>query len=198
MSGILDTVQQQLTPDRVSEISQQLGIDRATAQQAIDGALPVVLGGMAGNAQDPTGAAAIHAEADNHAGILGSLGGMLGGGGSGSGGGLLGSLGSMVGGGALGGVLGSVLGGNHAAVQDGVTQASGLDSRRSKQLMLILVPIVLAAIAHHKKTSGADPAQVGATLQNDAQTAQAQAAKQSPQLGGLLGGIMSHVMQKPR
>ena len=198
MSGILDTVQQQLTPDRVSEISQQLGIDPATAQQAINGALPVVLGGMAGNAQDPAGAAAIHAEADNHAGILGSLGGILGGGASGSGGGLLGSLGSLVGGGALGGVLGSVLGGNHTAVQNGVTQASGLDPQRAKQLMFILVPIVLAAIAHHKRTSGADPAQVGASLQDDAQTAQAQAVQEAPHMGGLLGGIMSHVMQKPK
>lgn len=196
MSSILETVQQQLTPDTIGQISQQLGIDPATAEQAINGALPVVLGGMANHAADPAGADAIHAEADNHAGILGSLGGMLGS--DQAGGGLLGGLGSMMSSGALGGILGSVLGGNHAAVQNGVTQASGLDPQRAKQLMFILVPIVLAAIAHHKRTSGADATQVAASLQNDAQDAQAQAVAQSPHMGGLLGGIMDHVMQKPR
>lgn len=196
MSGILDTVQQQLTPDTINQIGQQLGIDPAAAQQAINAALPVVLGGLASNAQDPAGAAAIHAESDNHAGILGSLGGMLGG--AGGVGGVLGGLGGMLGSGALAGVLGSVLGGNHGAVQDGVTQASGLDPQRAKQLMFILVPIVLAAIAHHKRTSGADATQVAGSLQKDAQEAHTQAVAQSPHIGGLLGGIMSHVMQQPK
>jgi 2-oxoglutarate dehydrogenase E2 component (dihydrolipoamide succinyltransferase) len=53
MSGILDTVQQQLSPDTVNQISQQLGVDPATTQQAITAALPVVLGGMASHADDP-------------------------------------------------------------------------------------------------------------------------------------------------
>ncbi len=211
MSGILDTVQQQLSPDAVNQIAQQLGVDPATAQQAISGALPVVLGGMAGHAQDPAGAAAIHAEADNHAGLLGGLGGLLGDAGSAvspgaeTGGGLLGGIGSMmggmmsgVGGGALSGILGSVLGGNHAAVQDGVAQASGLDPQKAKKLMFILVPIVLAAIAHHKRSAGADSSQMGQVLQRDAETAQAQAVQEAPHRGGLLGAIMNQVMQKPR
>ena len=208
MSGILDTVQQQLSPDAVNQIAQQLGVDPATAQQAISGALPVVLGGMAGHAQDPAAAAAIHAEADNHAGLLGGLGGLLGDAGSAvspgaeTGGGLLGGLGGMMGGmlggGALSGILGSVLGGNHAAVQDGVAQASGLDPERAKKLMFILVPIILAAIAHHRRTAAASPSQMGQVLQQDAQTAQAQAVEEAPHRKGLLGAIMNQVMQKPR
>ena len=208
MSGILDTVQQQLTPDAVNQIASQLGVDPATAQQAISGALPVVLGGMAGQAQDPDGAAAIHAEAENHAGLLGGLGGLLGGAGSAnspgaeSGGGILGGLGGMMGGmmggagGALGGILSSVLGGNHAAVQDGVEQASGLDPQKAKKLMFILVPIVLAAIAHHRRTAAANPSQMGQVLQRDAETAHAQAVQEAPHRGGLLGAIMNQVMQK--
>jgi hypothetical protein len=207
MSGILDTVQQQLSPDAVNQIAQQLGVDPATSQQAISGALPVVLGGIAGHAQDPAGVAAIHAEADNHAGLLGGLGGLLGDAGSavspgaetgGLLGGLGGMMGGMLGGGALSGILGSVLGGNHAAVQDGVAQASGLDPDRAKKLLFILVPIVLAAIAHHRRTAAADPSQMGQVLQRDAQTAQAQAIQEAPHRGGLLGAIMNQVMQKPR
>ena len=194
MSGILETVQEQLSPDVVNQISQQIGADPAETQQAITAALPVVLGGMASNAADPSGAAAIHEEADNHAGILGGLGNLI----PGGAGGMLGGLASAVGAGGLGSVLGNVFGSNHAAVQDGVSKASGLDPQRAKQLMFILVPIVLAAIAHHKRTAGLAPSEVGPTLQNQARSAQAEAERQAPHMGGLLGGIMSHVMQKPR
>jgi hypothetical protein len=196
MSGILDTVQQQLTPDTISQISQQLGVDPATAQQAINVALPVVLGGMANHAAtSPSAAATITDEADNHAGLLGGLGGLLSGGGSG---GLLGGIASAVGAGSLGGLLGSVMGGNHAAVQDGVSQASGLDSQRSRQLMMILAPIVLAAIVHHKRTSGLDASQVPGELQQSAKQAQDLAVQEAPHVGGLLGGIMSRVMQQAK
>ena len=194
MSGILDTVQQQLNPDTVNQISQQLGVDPATTQQAITAALPVVLGGMASHADDPAAAAAIHDEADNHAGLLGGLGNLI----PGGAGGMLGGLASAIGAGGLGSVLGSVLGPKNSQVQDGVSKASGLDPQRAKQLMMILVPIVLAAIAHHKRSAGLAPSEVGPTLQEQARTAQAEAERQAPHMGGLLGGIMSHVMQKPR
>ncbi|HUQ18292.1 MAG TPA: DUF937 domain-containing protein [Gemmatimonadaceae bacterium] len=196
MPGIFDTVQQQLGPDTINQVSQQLGVDSATAQQAVTAALPVVLGGMASHADDPAAAAAIHSEADNHASLLGGLGNLIPGGGGG--GGILGGLASAVGAGGLGSVLGSVLGSKNTQVQDGVSKASGLDPQRSKQLMMILVPIVLAAIAHHKRQSNLDPAQMSPSLQNEAREAQDHAVRQQPHLGGILGSIMSHAMQKPR
>lgn len=202
MSGILDTVRQQLTPETIGQIGQQLGMDEATTRQAIAGALPVVLGGMAGRADDPATAAAIEAESDNYA-TLGGLGGLTpipgadspGGGASG---GVLGGLGSILGGGGLGGILGNVLGSNDRVVEDGVTQASGLDSPRAKQLMMILVPLVLAGIARQRKSQGRQTAQVGPDLRSDAQSAKAYAERKAPQIGGLLGGIMDQVMQRPR
>ena len=157
MSGILDTVRQQLTPETIGQIGQQLGMDEATTRQAIAGALPVVLGGMAGRADDPAHAAAIEAESANYS-TLGGLGGLIPRGDSPTGdsaGGVLGGLGGILGGGGLGGILGNVLGTNDRVVEDGVTQASGLDSPRAKQLMMILVPLVLAGIARHKKLTGA-------------------------------------------
>ena len=45
--------------------------------------------------------------------------------------------------------------------------------------------------------SGLAPSEVGPTLQNQARSAQAEAERQAPHMGGLLGSIMSHVMQKP-
>jgi hypothetical protein len=204
MSGITDLVQQQLTPDRISEISSAIGADPATTQQAVDAALPMIVGGMAAHAATPGGASSIEAESANHAGILGQLGGMISGGG---GGGLLGGLAGMVEGGgggggglggmlggsgglggilgsaAAGGILGKIFGSNHAAVTDGVTQASGLDTAKTTKLLMILAPIVLSAVAHHRSTTGASSADV---LQQEAQTHAA-----NPGYGGLLGGILN-------
>lgn len=177
MSGITDLVQQQLTPAMINQISSAIGADPATTQQAVDAALPMMVGGMAAHAATPDGAAAIQSESANHAGILGQLGGMLGGGG----------LGGMLGSAAAGGILGKIFGSNHGAVADGVTQASGLDSQATKRLLMILAPIVLAAVAHHRSTTNASPAEMGNVLQQEAQDH----AARSPQFGGILGGILN-------
>jgi Predicted membrane protein len=152
MSGITDIVQQHMTPDTINQISQAIGTDPATAQQAIDAAVPMIVGGMANHAATPAGAATIQNEAQNNAGILGQLGGMLGGaGGAGGLGGILGGLGGMMGGGsggggggglggmlgsaAAGGILGKVLGSSHQDVTNGVTQATGLDTQKATKLL---------------------------------------------------------------
>jgi hypothetical protein len=208
MSGITDLVQQQLTPERINEISGAIGADPATTQQAVSAAIPMIVGGMAAHAATPGGAAAIENESANNAGILGQLGGMISG--SGGGGGLLGGLAGMVegsggsgglggmlgsSGGGLGGILGSaaaggllgkIFGGNHAAVTDGVTQASGLDTAKTTKLLMILAPIVLAAVAHHRSTAAASGADVGSVLQQEAQ-----AHVSNPRYGGILGGILN-------
>ena len=152
---------------------------------------------MAARADDPATAATIEAESANYS-ALGGLGGLIPGDspGAGSSGGVLGGLGSILGGAGLGGILGNVLGTNDRVVEDGVTQASGLDSPRAKQLMMILVPLVLAGIARQRRSQGRQPAQVGPDLRSDAQSAKAYAERKAPQLGGLLGGIMDQVMQK--
>jgi hypothetical protein len=201
MSGITDIVQQHLTPDAINQISAAIGADPATTQQAVDAAVPMIVGGMANHAATPAGAATIQNEAENHAGILGQLGGMLGGAGgaggilgglagmmegSGGSGGLGGGLGGMLGSAAAGGILGKVLGSSHGDVTDGVTQASGLDRQKATKLLMILAPIVLAAIAHHRSTANASPGQVGDVLQQEAQ-----AQVSSHRYGGILGGILN-------
>lgn len=209
MSGIADIVQQHLTPDIINQISNAIGADPATTQQAIDSAIPAIVGGMANHAATADGSAAIQAAADDHAGILGQLGGMLGGAGGGGGllgnlagmvegagasnsagsgglGGMLGGLGGMLGGSGAGGILGSILGGSHSAVTDGVSQASGLDRQKTMRLLMILAPIVLAAVARHRSTAGASAAPVGDVLQQEAQ-----AHASNPRYGGILGGILN-------
>jgi len=132
MSGLIDNILGHLDSNQIGAIANQLGTDPATAQAAIEQALPLIVGGMAKNASTPEGADALHNALGNHAGgsvgdILGS---MLGGSAGQAGGGGLGSiLGSVLGGGSqqgggLGSILGSVLGGG--AAQQGGGAGSGI------------------------------------------------------------------------
>jgi hypothetical protein len=189
MSGIQDIIQQQLTPDTISQISQAIGADPATTQQAVAAAVPMLMGGMAAHATTADGVQAIDAAATDHAGILDSLGGMFGN--SGGLGGVLGGLGGMMAGGT-GGILGDILGSNHSAVQDGVTQASGLDKAKAGKLLMILAPIVLGAIAHHRSQTGASPVQVTNDLQREAKSHAAHS-----QFGGILGSILNEATGGP-
>jgi uncharacterized protein YidB (DUF937 family) len=59
VSSLLDSVQQQLGENEISQISQHLGVDPATARSAIDAALPMIVGGLAQHASQPAGASAI-------------------------------------------------------------------------------------------------------------------------------------------
>ena len=122
MSDLTSTIFAQMDQGHIESIAGQLGIDPAQASDAIQQALPLLMGGLARNATSPQGANALHSALErDHAGIDigGLLGSVLGGGGNRRGGGGLGDvLGSVLGGGGpsgagggIGDVLGSVLGG---------------------------------------------------------------------------------------
>jgi hypothetical protein len=166
-------VQQHLGANEVNQISQQLDVPPAQAQTAISAALPMMVGGMASNASQPGGAEQIHQSLASHSGILGNLGGLLGGGGVADGGGL----------------LGTVLGQHQAPVQDGVSQASGLDPDKTRKLLLMLAPIVIGVLAKKHAGAQSNPAQVSEDLKRESQVAQQQAKAQAPHIGGLLGKI---------
>ena len=131
--SLLDMVQQQLGGGAVDNIAQQIGADPQQTRSAIDMALPVLMGGLAQNAERPEGAESLNRALDDHTGTLDQVSGFLGGlgGGGGAGGGLgglgglvnamggaqggggasMGGLGGMMGGGQQGGGLGGALGG---------------------------------------------------------------------------------------
>jgi hypothetical protein len=177
MPSVLDIVQQHLGPQEVEQIGQQLGVDAGTAQQAVNAALPAMVGGMASNAQQPGGASGLQGLLGSHGGILGSLGSLIGAGGAADG----------------GGILGKVLGQHQNTVQEGVQQTSGLGSEQTRKLLMILAPIVLGALARRAMSHGAaqtDPGQLNEVLKQDAAQAQQQAQAQGHHMGGLLGKIL--------
>jgi hypothetical protein len=196
--AIFDMLQGHLDQSAVEQVSRQLGVSRATAQTAIAAALPMVLGGMARHASSPDGAAAIHQAALTHQDALDNVPTLL----------RAGPPADL--GGAQGGLLGRILGGHQQTVQQGVQQASGLDPQKARQLLLILAPIVMGALARRQfgrqaaQQAGAqpaqpaqpaqqlqptDPGQLSGYLQEEGQIAQQHAQRQAPQLGGLLGRL---------
>jgi hypothetical protein len=50
----------------ISDLARRLGVDEGTARQAVDEALPALLGGMGANAQDPAGAASLERAVQQH------------------------------------------------------------------------------------------------------------------------------------
>jgi hypothetical protein len=169
MSSLLDAVTQQLGGGNLSRISQQIGADEGATQNAIGMALPVLVGGLARNASQPAGAAALDRALDNHdGGLLDNLGQLLGG---------QGAPGSS--GGA--GILGHILGAKQAPVEQGIGKATGLTSQQVGRLMMMLAPIVMAVLARRKREQGTDAGGLGPALQQEHQEVQ----RRIPGAGGL-------------
>jgi hypothetical protein len=59
----IDELSQQLP---IADIAARLGVDEATASQAVNQALPALLGGLKANAEDPAGADSIAAAVEQH------------------------------------------------------------------------------------------------------------------------------------
>jgi len=186
MSTIVDSVMQQLGGGNLTQLSQQIGADEGTTQQAVQAALPMLLGGMARNSATPEGAASLSGALAEHQGS-----------------GLLDNLGSLIGNpqtGAGAGILGHIFGGRRETVERGVGQATGLNQQQIGKLLMVLAPIVMAVLARRASAGGAAaqpgaPAPVpradaapqgdlGSILQRETQ----EAAQRAPSgLGGLLG-----------
>lgn len=159
--SLIDLVHQELGPNGISDISQQIGVDPATAQKAVSSAIPMMLGGMANTAQQPGGEGALQ-------GAIGALGGS---------------------GGGLGGILGSILGQHHSTVQGGVQQASGLDAGKAGKLLLLLAPFIIRALSKHQDSPAAQQSGgLGGSLQEAAREAANNAG--SGGIGGVLGNIL--------
>ena len=77
MSDLTSRVFEQLDQSHIESIASQLGVDPAQASNAVQQALPLLMGGLARNASSPQGASALHSALErDHAGV--DIGGLLG------------------------------------------------------------------------------------------------------------------------
>lgn len=210
-SSLIDDLMGQMQGAPLGQIAQQLGTDEGTASNAIAAALPTLVGALGRNAQQPGGADALfNALQRDHAGqgatdlggLLGSLTQGGGGGAAGAGGlgGLLGGLlGGVLGGGGAsaspqspqmnaGGILGHIFGDAQGRAESGLSQASGLNGGQAGQLLMMLAPLVMSALAKHMNGNNLDAGGLGQML------GQEQARVQ--QQGGVGGGLLSAVLDQ--
>lgn len=193
--SLLQMLTQQLGGQTAQQIGSQIGSDPSTTQKALTTALPLLLGGLARNAnKSPEGAQSLAnaLEQDHDGSVLDSLSGLLGGSGGGSGlGGLLGMAGGLLGGGSPSratdgdGILRHVLGERRGAIEQGVAKASGLDAGKTGQLLSMLAPLVMGALGKAKRQQNLDADGVAALLNRE----RAQVESETPGMaqGGLLG-----------
>lgn len=171
--SILDVLSSQLGPETVQTVSRQLGVDPATAQAAIAAAVPMLTGGLARNAAQPGGAEAIHQAVtrDHDGSLLDDVAGFLGQGQTGMG----------------AAILGHVFGGNQNRAAAGLSQATGLDMGKAGQLLMMLAPLVMAALGRQANRNGLDAGGIADILRSSHSQAQAQAPAG---LGGILGSLL--------
>lgn len=183
MPSIFDSVTEQLSGANLTQLSQQIGSDEATTAQAVQAALPMLLGGLARNASSADGAASLGNALNEHrGGLMQNLGGLLGNAESGPG----------------AGILGHIFGPKRETMESGMGQATGLKQQQVGKLLMVLAPIVMAALARRQQAtqeqqvpvpgtvapSPTEPGGLPDILQREAQEAQQRAPTG---LGGLLG-----------
>jgi hypothetical protein len=192
MSNLTQGLAAQLAGTPVEEIAQQLGVSPSQAQGAIVTALPLLMGALGNNASQPDGAQALHSALQEHAGgdIASVLGSVLGGAMGGAGGGQDDTLGRM---------LGHIFGGQQQQATQGIGQATGLGSDKTRMLLRILAPIVLAYLANHMfggrqqqasapvAAQDSGPRQLGDILGHEME-------QMGQQPGGGLGGLLGQVL----
>lgn len=148
--GLLDMLQQRLGGDAVNQISNRIGADPGTTGNAIDAALPLLLSALARNAGDTNQAQSLaKAVSEDHDGsILDDVPGFVGSGSEKPG----------------AGILRHVLGGRQQAVQNGLSQATGLDAGKAGTLLMMLAPLVMGALGRAKRESSLDAGGISTLL----------------------------------
>lgn len=203
-NSLLNDLLSQLQDAPTGQIAQQLGADQDTTASAIAAALPMIVGALGNNAQQPGGAnALLNALQRDHAGagamdLGGMLGGLLGGGqspGAGGMGGLGDLLGGLLGGAApasrqmdAGGILDHIFGSAQPRAESGLGQATGMSSGQAGNLLKILAPIVMAALAKQVTARNMDADSLGNVLGQERAQVQNQ--------GGLGGGLLNAVLDQ--
>lgn len=128
---------QALNVRTIDQMSQVLGTDQGTTANAVQAALPILLGAMAQNSSTSEGSSSLLSalDRDHDGSVLDDLGGFLGGYDTGPG----------------QGILGHVFGDRLGAVQSAVSQSSGMDLGRVVSLLMMLAPIVMGALGQSRR-----------------------------------------------
>jgi hypothetical protein len=170
---LMQILMQQLSGDGVKQISQKIGANEGTTNQAIGTALPVLISALAKNSSQQGGAENLHRalQNDHDGSILDDVSGYLTGSNAGSGGEA---------------ILGHVLGSRQNNVTNASSQQTGLDKGSIFQLLTTLAPMVMGALGKTQAQGGFDPSSLSGYLDGQKQQMQAN----SPGIMGTLTSLL--------
>lgn len=186
MAGILDELMGQLSGGDGPDLGSLLGgaldanPDPAAAEQATKGGLAAILAGLAKNAKDGDGAAALRDAVGNHDGnILNDIPSKFG-------------AAETVQDGSK--ILGHVFGDDREAVQTKLAETSGMDLGSIAKLLPMLAPIVMGLLGRKAQGSGMDASGLAGMLSDEA--GGLDLGDLTDLLGGESGGMLSGLMDK--
>ena len=162
----------QLSGGGLKQLSQQVGADESTTNQAVSAAIPLLITALAKNASQPGGANALQNALQQHdGGILDNLGG------------LLGSPAETSDGSAI---LGHVLGNRQGNIENALSRKTGLDVGSIARILMMLAPLVMGALGKAQRQNGFDPGALSGYLNGQQREAQSAA----PDMMGTLTDLL--------
>ncbi len=171
MASVFDLITSSLDRGSVEQISQQLGQDAGTTGNAINAALPMLLGAVQKSAQKDGAAGLARALNSRHdGGILNDLSGFL-------------AKDDQRDG---AGILKHILGSNQGLAEKALEMASGVDQRQASSLLATLAPVVLGALGKTKRDSRISDDALNSVLDGEADMLE----KKAPGVMGALGGFL--------
>ena len=132
MNALTQIITQQLSGNASRTIAQRFGISEATANTAVQVAVPLILAALARNANQPQGAESLHQaiNQDHDGSIFDNLMGYVSNPQSANG----------------AGILGHVFGGQKPVIENNLAQATGIDQGSAGGLLETLAPLVMGAV----------------------------------------------------
>jgi hypothetical protein len=179
--SITDDLFSRLQDGHIPRIGEQLGISPAQAQSAVAAALPLLVGALGRNAQQPQGASSLFDALGQHAGV-----------------GVGNAMSSALGGGGEGdSILGHIFGRNQQTASEGLGTATGLGSDKAGALLRLLAPVVMAYLAKkmYERRHANDAATTPAAT-TPAAIPSATDAPSSTALSSMLGRENVHIAQQ--
>lgn len=172
MNAITQMITQQIAGVAARSMAQRLGVSEATAQRAVQIAVPLIVAALARNAAQPEGAQELHQAVNNdHDGSIFDN--------------LAGYLGNPQAANGVG-ILGHVFGEQQAPIQNNLAQATGLDQNTAGSLLEMVAPLVLGAVGQTQQQNNLDPGGLSQYLD----TQQQQTAAAAPGLMGALNSML--------
>ena len=199
MDNLTSVLMKSLGQGGLEMMAQKAGVESNQAASALEGIIPSILGGMAKNTREETGAGSLlnALDKDHDGSVLDDVAGFMGGG-------------QAEGMGA--GILKHVLGGNRSSVESGIGQKTGMSASQIGSLMNMVAPLIMGYLGKQRKQNpttmnnsgvgsllegltGAADNGTGLDLGDVLDMVGAFSGNKSNSGGGLLGGILGKVLK---